>query len=99
MATGWKLRQIMADRKMTNEDLAAALRKATGRNTHWTTISRWKQADVMPKIDGIDLHGLLDALKCTRDELLGAETATVAPLAERQNPSSQSSDSDQLSTC
>ncbi len=71
--TRWKLRQIMADKKMTNEEVATRLRAATGRNTHWTTISRWKQADVMPKIDGVDLDGLLYALKCTRDELLGAE--------------------------
>ena len=75
VATGWRLRQIMADKKLTNEEVAAKLRAATGRNTHWTTISRWKQADVMPKIDDIDLDGLLYALQCTRDDLLGSEEA------------------------
>lgn len=74
--TRWKLRQIMADKKITNEELATRLRAATGRSTHWTTISRWKQVDVMPKIDGTDLDGLLYALQCTRDELLGAEDAS-----------------------
>ena len=69
--TGWKLRQIMADKKLGNQDVADALARLTGRNRHWTTISRWKQCDVMPKIDGIDLEALVKALGCTRDQLLG----------------------------
>lgn len=67
----WRLRQIMADKKLTNQEVADKLNAVTGRKTHWTTISRWKQADIMPKIDGIDLDGLVAALECTRDELLG----------------------------
>ena len=56
---------------MTNEEVASQLRSITGRNTHWTTISRWKGVDIMPKIDGVDLDGLVKVLGCTRDELLG----------------------------
>ena len=57
--TGWKLRQLMADKKLGNQNVADALARLTGRNRHWTTISRWKQCDVMPKIDGIDLEALV----------------------------------------
>jgi DNA-binding Xre family transcriptional regulator len=71
MPTGWKLRQIMADRKITNEEVAERVTALTGRSRHWATISRWRQSDVMPKIDGYDLEALCQTLGCTRDELLG----------------------------
>jgi DNA-binding Xre family transcriptional regulator len=67
----WKLRQIMADKKLSNEEVASRMRERTGRKTFWTTISRWKQLDVMPKIDGTDLDALVAALECKRDDLLG----------------------------
>lgn len=71
MTTGWKLRQIMADRKITNEEVSSQLETITGRRKHWTTISKWRQVDIMPKIDGIDLDALCQVLECSRDELLG----------------------------
>ena len=65
----------MAGNKMTNENVASGMRNITGRNTHWTTISRWKGVDIMPKIDGVDLDALIQVLDCTRDELLmGSDT-------------------------
>lgn len=69
----WKLRQIMADKKLSNEDVASRMRERTGRKTFWTTISRWKQLDAMPKIDGTDLDALVAALECKRDDLLGGD--------------------------
>ena len=73
MSSKWLLRQIMADRKLTNEQVASRLSEITQRNRHSVTISRWKQYDMMPKIDGIDLDALCAALGCTRDELLGSQ--------------------------
>ena len=67
----WRLRQIMADKKITNQELSERLKAITGRETHPVTISRWKQVDIMPKIDGIDLDGLVVALGVSRDVLLG----------------------------
>jgi DNA-binding Xre family transcriptional regulator len=67
----WNLRQLMADRKLTNEEVAANLRQLTGKETHWTTVSRWKSRDIMPAIDGSMLDALCTTLKCKRKELLG----------------------------
>lgn len=69
--SSWKLRQIMADKKITNQELSKKLKAITGRETHPVTISRWKQVDIMPKIDGIDLDALIQALGVDRDTLLG----------------------------
>jgi len=77
VSSKWLLRQIMADRKLTNEQVASRLSEITKRNRHWTTMSRWKQYDVMPKIDGIDLDGLCEVLGCSRDELLGSQEAIL----------------------
>jgi DNA-binding Xre family transcriptional regulator len=71
MPTGWKLRQLIADRKITNEEVATKLEEITKRKKHWTTISKWRQVDIMPKIDGVDLEALCQILECSRDELLG----------------------------
>jgi DNA-binding Xre family transcriptional regulator len=71
MSIGWKLRQLMADRRVTNEEMADKITEITGRSRHWVTISRWRQADSMPKIDGQDLEAIIQVLNCTRDELLG----------------------------
>jgi DNA-binding Xre family transcriptional regulator len=70
MPTGWKLRQLMADRRVTNEELADKITELTGRSRHWTTVSRWRQADVMPKIDGYDLEAICQILECDQNELL-----------------------------
>ena len=69
--SSWKLRQIMADKKITNQELSKKLKVITGRETHPVTISRWKQVDIMPKIDGIDLDALIQALGVDRGTLLG----------------------------
>ena len=61
----WKLRAIMADRQITNSDLAHKV------GLHVNTISKWKNMNEMPKISGPELDELCTALKCTVMDLLG----------------------------
>lgn len=63
----WKLRQVMADRQMTNRALADALR------VHETSISNMKRRDDMPRIDGDTLDALCKALKCEPSDLISYE--------------------------
>jgi len=60
----WNLRQLMADRKVKNKDLAEAL------GVHWTSISRMKSADEMPRIDGESLATICKVLKCRLADLV-----------------------------
>lgn len=60
----WKLRQVMADRSMSNRALAEAL------NLHETTISNMKRRDDMPRIDGETLNLLCKALGCVPGDLI-----------------------------
>ncbi len=60
----WKLRQVMADRQMTNRALAELV------GMHETSISNMKRRDDMPRIDGVLLNGLCVALKCTPYDLI-----------------------------
>jgi len=64
----WKLRQIMAEKKVGNVDLAKDL------NVHPNTISRWKLADEMPKISGAEIDGICKTLNCSIGQLLGTES-------------------------
>ena len=45
----WRLREIMARSRITNRELAQRLHR------HETSISRMKNSDTMPKMDGGDL--------------------------------------------
>lgn len=60
----WKLRQLMADRKVTNKVLAESI------GVHANTISRWKAANKMPKIDGDEIEQICKALGCGVAELI-----------------------------
>ena len=60
----WRLRQVMADRQITNRALAELV------GMHETSISNMKRRDDMPRIDGILLNGLCTALKCTPHDLI-----------------------------
>ncbi len=60
----WRLREVMARRKMTNRELAQIL------GVHETSISRLKSSDTMPRIDGNTLERLCEALMCTPEDLL-----------------------------
>ena len=60
----WKLRQVMADRQMTNRALAEAI------GVHETSISNLKRRDTMPRVDGEMLDGLCKALACTPADLI-----------------------------
>lgn len=61
----WKLRQLMAEKRVSNEVLAKAL------GVHPNTVSRWKQADEMPKVSGAELDGICAVLGCSVAQLLG----------------------------
>ena len=60
----WRLRQVMADRNMTNRALAEAL------GVHETSISNMKRRDTMPRVDGEMLDGLCKALACGPGDLI-----------------------------
>ena len=64
----WKLRQLMADRQVSNIELADAVK------VHANTISRWKTANEMPKISGHEIDLICRALNCTTAQLLGMES-------------------------
>lgn len=64
----WKLRQLMADRQISNVELAHAV------NVHANTISRWKSVNEMPKISGHEIDLICKALNCTTAQLLGMES-------------------------
>jgi putative transcriptional regulator len=69
----WKLREVMARRKITNRALASELQ------VHPTSISRLKTQDVLPEIGGEALRSLINAINklsiagfgsCTLPELI-----------------------------
>lgn len=60
----WRLRVVMADRKMTNKTLAQIM------NMNPVSISKLKNADDMPAIGGETLAKLCDALNCTPADLI-----------------------------
>ncbi|MBR8839756.1 MAG: helix-turn-helix transcriptional regulator [Stigonema ocellatum SAG 48.90 = DSM 106950] len=69
----WKLREVMARRKITNKALADELK------VHPTSISRLKTQDMLPEIGGEVLGQLIDAIDnlsaekygyCTLSELI-----------------------------
>jgi putative transcriptional regulator len=60
----WKLREIMARKRITNRELAELI------GNHETSISRLKNQDTMPRIDGETLESLCRALQCTPNDLL-----------------------------
>ena len=64
----WKLRQLMADRRIGNVELAVAV------GVHANTIGKWKAVDEMPKINGEELERLCRALNCSVGQLLGIES-------------------------
>lgn len=52
----WRLREIMARGRITNRELAQRLHR------HETSISRMKNSDTMPKMDGDELNILCNVL-------------------------------------
>ncbi len=67
----WKLREVMARRKITNKALADKLK------VHQTSVSRLKTQDVLPEIGGEMLGQLIDAIN-----QLSAEGFSLCSLAE-----------------
>jgi putative transcriptional regulator len=72
----WKLRQVLADRKITNKALAGKL------GVHPTSISRLKSQDVLPAIGGDEIEKIRLAITelsqpdlggCTLSELIKLE--------------------------
>lgn len=60
----WRLREIMARRKMTNRKMA----QLTG--MHENSISHLKKQDTLPEIGGETLEKLCRALNCTPSDLI-----------------------------
>lgn len=52
----WRLREIMARGRITNRELAQRFHR------HETSISRMKNSDTMPKMDGDELNSLCNVL-------------------------------------
>lgn len=52
----WRLRELMARGRITNRELAERLQK------HETSISRMKNSDTMPRMDGDELNSLCNTL-------------------------------------
>lgn len=61
----WKMRLIMADKKMSVKQVS----EGTGK--HPNTIGKWKNTDEMPLISGPELDELAQVLNCSVDDLLG----------------------------
>jgi len=70
----WKLREVMARRRITNKALADEL------NVHPTSISRLKTQDVLPEIGGETLAELINAINKLNISDYGA--CTLAELIE-----------------
>lgn len=60
----WKLRSVMAEKRVSIRDLAKAS------NFSPTTISKWRDADLLPKIDAVDIDKLCRALGCKDEDLV-----------------------------
>ena len=60
----WTLRQVMADRQVSNKALADAL------GIHPNSVSNMKRRNDMPRIDGTLLDGLCKHLQCTPHDLI-----------------------------
>ena len=60
----WRLRQVMADRNITNRALAGKV------GLHETSVSKLKQRNDMPRIDGGLLDKLCVALNCLPADLI-----------------------------
>ena len=60
----WKLREVMARKRMTTVRLAKIL------GVHENTIYKWRIADVLPAIGGETLERICNALNCSLYELI-----------------------------
>lgn len=60
----WRLRVIMADRGMTNQELAEKVQ------LNPVTVSKLKNAKGMPRLHESTLNGLCNALRCTPNDLI-----------------------------
>lgn len=70
----WKLREVMARRKITNKTLASELQ------VHPTSISRLKTQDVLPEIGSETLCHLINAINKLSSDAFG--TCTLSKLIE-----------------
>lgn len=71
----WKLREVMARKKVTNRDLAQAI------GIHEGSVSRLKSADEMPRIDGKTLEQLCQVLNCELSDLIERESVKAGGAA------------------
>ena len=64
MTIKWRLRQMMAERRITNRALAERMGK------HPNSITYLRRTDTMPRLDGELLENLCAALDCDISDLL-----------------------------
>ncbi|WP_218082289.1 helix-turn-helix domain-containing protein [Anthocerotibacter panamensis] len=60
----WRLAEVMARQRMGGRELAKAL------GLHETSVSRLRNAETMPRIDGEQLNALCRALQCKPGDLI-----------------------------
>ena len=84
----WRLRVLMAEKKLNNKTLA----EKTG--IHPTSISRLKNMDELKQISGEVLNALCNSLECTPNDLIEftpdnppAPTSSVAQFKQSSSPS------------
>ena len=69
----WNLAAIMADRRISDEELATRLGQLTGRAPHPKTVYKWKTATERPNIRLDHWDALPLVLNCSHADLIGKE--------------------------
>jgi DNA-binding Xre family transcriptional regulator len=65
----WKLREVMARRRIKNDALASEM------GIHKATVSRWKAEDVLPPLGNAEIVAICNAItRLTQDKTLGSCT-------------------------
>lgn len=79
----WKLRQVLADRKLTNKALADKL------GIHPTSVSRLKSQDILPAIGGDEIEKIRVAIAQLSQEKYGTCTLSELVKLEEYEDSNQ----------
>jgi len=76
----WKLREVMARRRVRNDALAQEM------GVHKTTISRWRAEDSLPPIGNAEIVAICGAItKLTYESTLGSCTLSELVSLEEDN--------------
>lgn len=76
----WKLREVMARRRIKNDALANEM------GVHKATVSRWKAEDALPPLGNAEIVAICNAItKMTLDKTLGSCTLSELMGLEEDN--------------